>query len=249
MRLATAAIGLLLAFASAAVAQESCPTAEVRINDSAPIPPASRRWLEQELREAARKVCTWWGASFTGAFTVEVLDSGGPSMALIPAWQGQRGHMIFRAPAVRRSQAATVHEITHVFAPNANRFLAEGLAIYAHEMLAGPTAYPNFGASLHTSARPYAQADIAALDRLATPSLLELDRLGGRESYLVAGSFVRFLVEQHGMEKFRRLYALTPLVPRERNAGAPGRWREVYGLDLDQLTQSWRNSLNPPQRI
>jgi hypothetical protein len=249
MKPAAAALALLIGFPNAAVAEETCPTADIRIDASAPIPPVSRRWLDQELRQAAQKVCAWWGATFRGTFTVEVLDSGGPSMALIPAWQGQRGHMIFRAPAVRRSQAATVHEITHVFAPNANRFLAEGLAIYAHENLAGPAAYPNFAASLHTAARPYAQADIAALDRLATPSLLELDRLGGRESYLVAGSFVRFLIEQHGMDRFRRLYALTPLVPRERNAGAPGRWREVYGLDLDQLTQTWRNSLNPPQRI
>ena len=241
-------IALLLAFANPTAAEEACPAAEITINASAPISSASRAWLEQELRQAVHKVCTWWGASFTSAFTVDVPESGGPSMALVPAWRGQRGQVIFPASVVRAGRAAAVHEIVHVFAPNANRFLAEGLAIYAHEKLGGPTAYPNFGVSLHTAARPYVQADIASLDRLATPRVLELDRLGGREAYLAAGSFVRFLIEQHGMDKFRRLYAMTALVPRERNAGVTSRWREIYGLDLDQLAQSWRNSLNPPQR-
>jgi hypothetical protein len=115
--------------------------------------------------------------------------------------------------------------------------------------LAPDEAAAALGVSLHTAARPYAQADIAALDRLATPSMLKLDRLDGREAYLVAGSFVRFLIEQHGMEQFRRLYALTTLVPGERNAGTPGRWQDIYGRDLDRLGQAWRSSLNPPPRI
>jgi hypothetical protein len=144
---------------------------------------------------------------------------------------------------VRRGRAATVHEIAHVYAPNANRFLAEGLAVYAHEKLGGPIAYPNFGASLNTAAAPHAQADVAALERLATPSRLELDRISDREAYLVAGSFVRFLIERRGFDTFRRLYAATPLVPGQRNAGAPARWQEIYGLDFNQLVEMWRNSI------
>jgi hypothetical protein len=182
----------------------------------------------------------------TGPLTIEVVERDGPSMALIPAWRGERGLVVFPAPLVRRRRAATVHEIVHVYAPNANRFLAEGLAVYAHEKLGGPIAYPNFGASLHPAARPYAQADIAALDRLATPDRLMLDRLGDKEAYVVAGSFVRFLIEQHGLDTFRRLYAVTPLATRQRNAGAPARWRDIYGHGLDQLLQRWRNSLARP---
>jgi hypothetical protein len=243
MKCLAVAIALLIAAANSAAAEEACSAADVRVNAKAPIAAGARSWLEQELRQARRKVCIWWGASFRGPLTVDVAERDGPSMALVPAWRGERGYLIFPASVVRRRRAATTHETTHVYAPNANRFLAEGLAVYAHETLGGPAAYPNFGASLHTAARAYAQADIIALDRLATPDRLRLDRLGDKEAYLVAGSFVRFLIEQHGPDRFRRLYAVTPLVARQRNAGAPARWRSIYGLDLDQLARSWRAAL------
>jgi len=236
-------IALLVAVAGSASAEDRCSAPAISLNIEAPISPPERIWLEAQLRQATNKVCAWWGPSFAGAFTIDVVEANGPSMALIPAWRGQRGSVMFPASVVRRGRAATVHEIVHVYAPNANRFLAEGLAVYAHEKLGGPIAYPNFGASLHAAAAPYAQADITALERLATPSRLELDRLAGREAYLVAGSFVHFLIERRGLDTFRRLYAGTPLVPGQRNAGAPARWQDVYGLNIDQLAQMWRSSL------
>lgn len=236
-------IALLVAVAGSASAEDRCSAPAISLTIEAPISPPARTWLEAQLRQATHKVCAWWGPSFAGTFTIDVVEANGPSMALIPAWRGERGRVMFPASLVRRGRAATVHEIVHVYAPNANRFLAEGLAVYAHEKLGGPIAYPNFGANLHTTAAPYAQADIAALERLATPSRLELDRLADREAYLVAGSFVRFLIERRGLDTFRRLYAVTPLVPGQRNAGAPARWQEVYGVNLDQLVQMWRNSL------
>jgi hypothetical protein len=243
-RLAQACAAIVTIWGTATNAQAACTAITVVASEGA-LAPAQRNWLTKELREAAEKVCTWWGSTFTGRLTVDISPAPGPSMALVPAWRGQPGHMLFRAPAVRRERAATVHEVTHVFAPNANRFLAEGLAIYAHEWLRGPQAYPNFGIALHTAARCYAaRADIAALDALATPSRLQGGGLGGREAYLVAGSFVRFLIEQHGLEKFRRLYAMTSLVPGKRNAGHSDRWRHVYGMTLDQLAMQWRNRLS-----
>lgn len=115
------------------------------------------------------------------------------------------------------------------------------------EHLRGPPAYPNFGRALPAAARPHAaQADIVALERIATPTRLQGGGLGDREAYLVAGSFVRFLIERHGMATFRRLYAMTPLVPGARNAGSPGRWQAVYGASLAQLTAQWRQRIAGP---
>jgi hypothetical protein len=243
MKPIVATVVLFVTLAGSASAEDRCSAPAVSLNIEAPISPPARTWLEGQLRQATHKVCAWWGPSFTGSFTIDVVEANGPSMALIPAWRGERGRVMFPASLVRRGRAATVHEIVHVYAPNANRFLAEGLAVYAHERLGGPTAYPNFGVSLHTTAARHAQTDVAALERLATPSRLELDRLADREAYLVAGSFVRFLIERHGLDTFRRLYATTPLVPGQRDPGAPARWQEIYGLDLGQLVKTWRNSL------
>jgi hypothetical protein len=214
-----------------APAAEACPGVTVKFNIVAVDAPA-QDWLAQELRKAGDKVCGWWGATYSGPLTVDVPEAGGPSMALVPAWRGQRGHMIFPAQTVRRRRSATVHEVVHVFAPNANRFLAEGLAVHAHDQLGGPPAFPNFGGSLHAAAARAQQADIVALDRVATPAMLP--------DYLVAGSFVRFVVERHGLGKFRQLYAMTPMVPGQRNAGSAGRWQAVYGASLDQLAAEWR---------
>jgi len=239
------AIALVVAWCgTASLAEAACPPTQVTVGEGT-LTPAQRGKLATDLRAAAAKVCGWWGRTFSGALTVEVSESPGPSMALVPAWRGQRGQMLFRARVVRQGRAATVHEVVHVFAPNANRFLAEGLAVYAHEHLHGPVAYPNFGRSLHRAAQPYAaRADIVALDRVATPAMLQGGGLGSREAYLVAGSFVRFLIERRGVATFRRLYARTPLLPGVQNAGSPARWLEIYGVPLEQLTAQWRARLS-----
>lgn len=232
-----AALCLLMLLPETASAQST--ETKVTVTRAA-APDASQTWLADELRIAAQKVCAWWGASFTGGLNVEVVERDGPSMALVPAWRGKLGDMQFAGPTVQRQRAATIHEVVHVFAPNGNRFLAEGLAVYAHEKLGGPRAYPNFGQDLHVAARRYAsRADLAALDAISTPAML-----GDQNAYVVAGSFVRHLIERSGLDTFRKLYALSPLVPGQRNAGDPARWQDVYSATLDQLGNEWRTRIN-----
>jgi hypothetical protein len=203
----------------------------------------ARRAFEDEFRRSVARACEWWGPTFAGPFVVNVENSRGPSMALVPAWRGERGTMLFRAGSVQSGQASVQHEVVHVFAPNANRFLAEGLATYAHERLGGNKSFPNFGEDLHRAAKPLAaDADMAALDRVATPDRLQAG-LEERECYIVAASFLRFLIERDGMDRFRALYALTPLVPRAREAGAPERWERVYGRPFEALVADWRAAL------
>jgi hypothetical protein len=222
------------------VAPEEVACGEDRVTVAAPA--SAPQAFRDDMRKAVVDVCGWWGATFAGRLAIEIDDAPGPSMALVPAWRGERGRMIFRARAVRERSAATVHEVVHVFAPNANRFLAEGLAVYGHEKLRGPSAYPNFARDLHAAARELApQADLAALERLATPARLELPGgLTEPQGYVVAGSFVRVLVERHGLDRFRALYAETPLVPGGRDPGDPARWRRTYGVPFAALVAEWR---------
>lgn len=76
---------------------------------------------------------------------------------------------------------------------------------------------------------------------MAKPQPLER---GGDETkaYVAAGSFVRFLIERDGIERFRVLYELTPLVPGKREAGSPDRWQTIYGQSLGDLERDWRGS-------
>jgi hypothetical protein len=190
-----------------------------------------------EMQRARLKVSAWWGESFEGTITIETNTSRLLSMALVPAWRGERGQMIFGAKRVQAGEAATVHEMIHVYAPNANRFLAEGLAVYGHDLLGGPPAFPNFGKSLDEIAvRSASRELLIALERTATPAPLE-DVL--KEGEAIAGSFVKYLIERHSMEKFRELYVLTPLIPMRRDPGAVGRWQQVYGQSLEALVNGW----------
>jgi hypothetical protein len=93
---------------------------------------------------------------------------------------------------------------------------------------------------------------IADLDRIATPSPLRLrvgrylyedTPVGQAHIYPIAGSFVQFLVETHGTNKFQALFARTPLVPFGRDAGAHDRWIDVYGISLTDLELQWRSMI------
>jgi hypothetical protein len=193
--------------------------------------------FQSEMQRARGKVRDWWGATFEGSLSVQVTTGQVLSMALIPAWRGERGQMIFGAKRVEAGEAATVHEMIHVYAPNANRFLAEGLAVYGHDLLGGPPAYPNFGKSLDDIAGRSANRELVyALERAATPNPLENV---SREGEAIAGSFVKFLIERYGMDKFRVLYALTPLAPKQRDPGELGRWQQVYGESFEAIVDGW----------
>jgi hypothetical protein len=173
--------------------------------------------------------------------------------------------MEFPAWKVVAGEAAITHELVHVFFPNGNRLLAEGLAIYLQALIGGNPAFPNFGMPLHDvvgeslsamvpgfahgSAEGLEKIRIADLDRIATPSPLRLrvgltlyndDSVGQGRIYPIAGSFVQFLIERHGMDKFRALFLRTPLRPFERDAGSRERWREIYGTPLEALEEQWR---------
>lgn len=196
--------------------------------------------FQEEMEEGRRRVRKWWGPTFEETIRVEALPEYRISKALVPAWRGNRGRMEFGPFSIARGFAATIHELVHVYAPNGNRFLAEGLAVYAHEHLNGPNAFPNNGRDIKRLAKDLVDKfSIAELDRLATPARMPGER-GGRESYILAGSFVKFLMETYSLEKFRALYALTPLVVKQRVGGTPERYQKIYGKSLSHLEKEWR---------
>jgi len=196
---------------------------------------------------------------------VFVSDEYKISQSLVPASIGKRGRMEFPAWKAIASEAAVAHELVHVYFPNGNRLLAEGLAIYLQDKIGGSPVFPNFGTPLHAMVRELAREmvpefvggkaetleriRIGELDKIATPSPLRLrvgrylyenTPSGQAHVYPIAGSFVQFLIETYGVDRFRVLFERTPLVVFERNVGSPERWIDVYGLSLSDLERQWR---------
>jgi hypothetical protein len=206
----------------------------------------------------------WSPSSPMPNLRIFVSDEYKISKALLPASVGQRGRIEFPAWKVVAGEAAIMHELVHVYFPNANRLLAEGLAVYLQAAIGGNSAFPNFGRSLHDLTREllrkmlpeFAGGDarvlenirLGDLDKIATPSPLRLrvgltlyqdDPVGQAHIYPIAGAFVKFLIENEGIDKFRELFMLTPLKPFERDSGSPGRWSGVYGTSLRELDARW----------
>jgi hypothetical protein len=178
-----------------------------------------------------KKLEELWGATWKEPIRIHVDRSYRISRALVPAYRGNRGFMEMPLRGVRNRDGALLHEMVHVYAPNDNRFLAEGLAVYLHQRLAGNPAFPNFGKSLDAEARSLL-GDIESLerlDRVRTPAPLGTV-LNERNAYILAGSFVGFLVEKHGLADFRKLYET-------------GSYEAAYGKSLGALEKEWRSAL------
>jgi hypothetical protein len=195
-----------------------------------------------------------------------VSDRYSISKSLVPAWSGRRGYMEFPTWRVASRKAAVMHELVHVFFPNGNRFLAEGLAVHLQDSIGGNPAFPNFGKPLHRNVCErllemtprnsgedplgLGQVHLAELDLIPTPNPLTLrvgaelfgeDQRGQAFVYPVAGSFVQFLLETLGVERFRSLYTQTQLLPLVLNAGSSDRWSDVYCMTLADLENEWKS--------
>jgi hypothetical protein len=192
------------------------------------------------------------------------------SRALVPAWSAQRGRMEFPADRVTAGEAALAHELVHVFFPNGNRMLAEGLAVYLHQVVAPNPAFPNFQKDLHQLVAELLNNDpfndpsdlkainIGNLDKIATPDDMTF-RIGQENcddasiTYALAGSFTRFLIEDCESKAdreagkcphFLKLYRESPLVPMLRNPGSPERWQRIYGCPLEELEAKWKKLIH-----
>jgi hypothetical protein len=193
-----------------------------------------------------------------------VAEHFGLGRSLVPAWEGDRGRVEFPARRVipqsdGQIRADVAHEIVHVYFPNGNRMLAEGIAVYVQDETMTNPAYPNFGRPVHERVfcelyqRQVLQTvSLAKLDDISTPlppiidlpANFPLDE--GLAAYLVSGSFVRYLIDAYTMEKFRELYEKTPFqVGRHiRRDKTRDDWMDVYGRSLGLLEGEWKTMIS-----
>jgi hypothetical protein len=232
--------------------------------------PARQDEFKVDLSQELARLDRWaldrqWPPLPVPTLQVFVSDRYKISRSLVPARSGNAGHMEFPAWRVSARKAAIAHELVHVFFPNGNRFLAEGLAVYLQSEIGGNPAFPNFGRPLHALVHEHLremvpeflrgdpgsleQIHLGELDKIATPGPLVLsvgqdfygeEPRGQARIYPIAGSFVQFLIETRGLEKFREIYLQTPLVPLAQDAGLPDRWQNVYNVSLASLEYEWK---------
>ena len=174
----------------------------------------------------------FWGTTWNEPIRINVSSSYRISRALVPGHFGNRGFMEMPLRRVRDNTGALLHEIVHIYAPNNNRFIAEGLAVYLHTKLAGNPAFPNFGGDLQRLAVRSLSGvqSLETLNNVRTPQPLSTV-MNEETAYVLAGSFVGFLIEKHGLVLFRGFYET-------------GNYEKVYGKSLETLEKEWRSTLH-----
>jgi hypothetical protein len=139
------------------------------------------------------------------------------------------------------------HETTHVLMRHAGSPPAaynEGFAVYMSQRLgADPLATLGGGtASLHARARQIANEG----QWISLETLLGFDEIGSQPNtpiaYAQAGSFVQFLIDTYGRDKFLRLY-------RDGPPMNPAPWRPTrscWRVSADAPWPSWRRAGRQP---
>jgi len=133
---------------------------------------------------------------------------------------------------VRNNDGALLHEIVHIYAPNNNRFLAEGLAVYLPAKIGSNRAFPNFSDNLNVLARRRFP-EVNSLENLNTGGTTRPWSTAGDErttAYILGGAFVGFLIDRNGLPRFKKLYET-------------GDYDKVYGKSLEILEKEWRSAL------
>ena len=138
-----------------------------------------------------RRLTDWttdqnWALPRLPELRVVVSDRFRISKALVPAWNGRAGHIEFPTWRVAARKAAIMHELVHVFFPNGNRLLAEGLAILLQAEIGGNPAFPNFGRPLHGLAREVLSKMVPEFQR-GVPASLKSIRLSDLEAIATPG--------------------------------------------------------------
>ena len=230
--------------------QPRCATPRLSFTLSGVVVDAAKQ-LKLDACHAMRKIEDWWGATFRGDMRVEVQEDNLFGDPLHAAWVGERGRIELGTGRVNTRQSVIFYRMVLVYTPNQNRFLATGLAVHAQQKLGEHPTVPNWGKDLHPLANRFIK-DVALkqLDAIIAPSKLWIKgKLISLNAIIIAGSFVQFLIERFGMEKFKVLYALTPLRPGEKvGGGALERWQRVYGKSLDELEADWRRHIAATSR-
>lgn len=250
-------VPVIIAF-TAAFAYSQDPISE-RINDrrgitvttDGSVTEAEVKRFGQEIKLADTVVSEFLGIQYDGDYRVDIGTRHRVSRALIHVWAGNRGFVEFPTRNIKRQNAAIVHEVTHIIAPNYNRFLAEGLAVYMQERFQKNNSPPILGRDLHQDT---AQQDAIPLDDLIREtkdafyywSKAMSTTPENRNAYFHAGSLVKFLMENEyfgidektRLEKFKSLYGLAD----EGRHGAKI-FENVYGMEMKELENMWRSYL------
>jgi len=124
------------------------------------------------------------------------------------------------------------HEITHVISLSQgkpSRYLDEGLAVFMQEKFGTDKSYPNMGGDVHriTAKLIKTIGEFIAIDKLEKTRDASVPENLRRLAYLQEGSFVRYLIEEYGLNDFMAMY--------EGKS-----YEKIYNKSIEDLENEWK---------
>jgi hypothetical protein len=171
------------------------------------------------------------GVEYKKTIKIKIVDKGicyaRGGTVFLPIWH------------VRNKRASIVHEVTHIIAKRheGNRFFSEGLAVFFQDKFGEDKGYPIYYKtpdylSLNDLVIRYRDNLISLTYLKHTNNLFRQIKSENRKiAYIEAGSFISFLYEIYGAQKFKDLY----------NSRLPVNYERIYGKNINELETEWLN--------
>jgi hypothetical protein len=181
-----------------------------------------------QAEEALDKISTYFGLDFKGRIEIEEnVDERFAGLA------NHRRNLILLS---KYSRHVIFHEVAHILTiggdTNPKRYLHEGVAVFVEDRFTPDELEKRYSGGLHRYVAEHRE-DIVPLDLLDQEPVFSRGKYfsSGFQYiglvYAQSGSFVKYLIEEHGLDRFKiLLFDYRP-------------YRDVYGMTLDELEKRW----------
>ncbi len=128
------------------------------------------------------------------------------------------------------------HEITHILAPSSNDSLSEGLAEYMQDKFGKTPSDTSLGFPINSLAKElFENIDANMVDGIVNGGIMVkyMDYNEIFNFYLFSYSFVTYLIDQYGIEKFMNFYESDGYI----------QYQSLFGKNEEKMKKEWVNFL------
>lgn len=185
----------------------------------------------ERTNRAIKKIDAYWGEGFDSTVRVNIEDRKVRSSA---NYANRFINLSLRG--AKSSQPVIEHEVAHIIAgrdAGGRRFLNEGIAMYLEQKFHPDAEYRSIELD-EKAERAMRRTGFISLQNTNEFFLDSAERLKAERFtvYREAGSFVRYLIETHGLKQFKEVY---------RGFS----FESVYGFTIDEFKSKWLDAIFP----
>ena len=190
---------------------------------------SSGEQLKADAEDALEKITNYFGTKFEGRITIKKRRSGGD-------FSGKANYRKNLIHIHTFERNILYHEVAHIVSaqgdPNPHRYLHEGVAVYMEELFVKDRFLAHYPGGAHKYSAEKKE-HLVPLEELDSEPVFAYGKYFDSSydhinlTYAQSASFVKYLIEKYGLEKFKDFFFNYKL------------YDEVYGKKLAALETEW----------